>query len=443
MRAEMIKPIDRKGSLFWPVVIFILFATSTHAEVFFGGELELGFVAYPAFPYEDDRFDSPLNPENSQGLRDISAITNVLARLAGESENTDFALWLAVKPYYLGQALYAAAAGDPDQTVAVGGGLPVLGAKINYLEIYRANIGWYASDNLTVRIGRQSVLTGYGYAWNPIDFVNALKDPYDPDQELAGVDALKTVLALENVVTLQTVVTYRSENITEGLSFGDLQPGVELTLVLTGVETKLTGFYDYDGEEGNDPYVPGLGFGIKADLSGAGVYFEGALLKGSRNLFARGSSLLPARKTDWLATGLAGVEYTFESGISILLEYLYNGEGYDRQERTLYRDQLTATGSPSAESLMMYRPGFFAEHYIYLNLSLPAYDWNLEFQLATLYSPDSDMMSFLPLVVYDASGALSVELSYIGLLSLNDDNVNEAWLSPVKHIVRLAAVYSF
>ena len=92
---------------------------------------------------------------------------------------------------------------------------------------------------------------------------------------------------------------------------------------------------------------------------------------------------------------------------------------------------------------MMYRPGFFAEHYIYVSVAIPAYDWNLEFQLATLYSPDSEMMSFLPLVVYDASGALTVELSYIGLLSLNDDNVNEAWLSPVKHIVRLAAVYTF
>jgi hypothetical protein len=186
-----------------------------------------------------------------------------------------------------------------------------------------------------------------------------------------------------------------------------------------------------------------LGLGIKADLAGAGLYFEGALLKGSRNLFARQSPLESTRKTEWLVTILAGVEYTFESGVYILVEYLYNGEGYDRRERTLYRDHLGAQPSPATESLLMYRPGFFARHYIYFNVTLPVYDWNLEFQLGNLYSPDSEMMSFLPLIVYDASGALSIELCYIGLLSLNDGNVNEAMLSPVKNVVQLAAVYAF
>jgi hypothetical protein len=425
------------------VAILALLGTLARAEVHFGGELEAGLVAYPAFPYGEERFDSPLNPDNSQELRDITPITDVLTKLSGESENSDFALWIAVKPYHLAQVLLAAAAGDELQTTAVAEGLPLLGAEINTLEIYRANVGWYATDRFMMRIGRQSVLTGYGYAWNPIDFVNPLKDPYDPDEELLGVDVVKSSLALGNTLTLQTLAAYRSENMSEGLDFGDLQPGVELTLALAGLEAKLTGFYDYDDNEGDDSYVPGLGFGIKADLAGAGLYFEGALLKGSRNLFALESPLKLERKVDWLATGLAGVEYTFESGIHVLAEYLYNGEGYDRQERSRYFDHLQATSPPATASLLMYRPGFFARHYVYFNATLPVYDWNLEFQLGTLYSPDSEMMSFLPLIIFDASGALSVELSYIGLLSLNDENINEAVLSPVKHVARLVAVYAF
>jgi hypothetical protein len=412
------------------------------AEASFGGEVEVGLAAYPAFPYEGSRFDSPLNPDNNQRLEDLVPITDVLAKLWGESENTDFALWLAVKPYYLGQALLAAAAKDETQTSAVGEALPLLGAKVNYFEIYRANVGWYVSDHLTLRIGRQSMLTGYGYAWNPIDFINPLKDPYDPDLELMGVDAISALFYLGNVVAFRMDAVYRSEEIVEGLSFGDLQPGIEVTLALTGVDVKLKGFYDYDRDEGEDAYVPALGLGAKVDVLGAGVYCEGSLLKGSRNLFPE-SLVSLSRKTDWLLSGLLGVEYTFESEIRILLEYLYNGEGYDLAERKLYRDSLQSIGAPSSELLLMYRPGHFAEHYIYLNVAVPVYDWNTEFQLAAMYSPDSAMMSFLPMIVYDASGALSVELSYIGLLSLSNDSVNEAWLSPVKHVLRLAALYTF
>ena len=36
-----------------------------------------------------------------------------------------------------------------------------------------------------------------------------------------------------------------------------------------------------------------------------------------------------------------------------------------------------------------------------------------------------------------------IKLYLGGILSLDDDNVNETWLSTVKHIVWLAAVYTF
>jgi hypothetical protein len=53
------------------------------------------------------------------------------------------------------------------------------------------------------------------------------------------------------------------------------------------------------------------------------------------------------------------------------------------------------------------------------------------------------MLSFQPLITFEVTGSLVFEIEYIGLVSLDDDRVNEAWLSPVKNIIELEGRYSF
>jgi len=130
------------------------------ADVSLSGKAEIGLTAAPAFPYDQSRFNTPLNPANYQGIEDLMAVADFLGKLSGQDEATDFSIWLAVKPYYLGQALLAASTGNTDQITIVSESLPLLGYKIKTIDLLRANIGWYISDFLVLRIGRQSMLTG-------------------------------------------------------------------------------------------------------------------------------------------------------------------------------------------------------------------------------------------------------------------------------------------
>lgn len=418
-------------------------------DVSLSGKAEIGLTAAPAFPYDQNRFNTPLNPSNYQGIEDLMAVTDFLGKLSGQDEATDFSIWLAVKPYYLGQALLAASTGEPAQVTVVSESLPLLGYKVNTIDLLRANIGWYISDFLVLRIGRQSMLTGYGYGWNPIDFINPVKDPYNPDLELKGVDALTAQFYLGNVFALKLAGIYRTEGLTGGTDFDNLQAGAEITASFPGIEMKTTGFFDHDGAEGEDSYVSALGLGIKSDVGGAGIYGEGALLKGSRYNFPAASAASDgdySRKTDWLFSGLVGAEYTFESEISATLEYFYNGEGLDLDDRRLYReglDHYNLTGVPPTDYLLIYRPGYFSSHYMLLSLYFPLYALDTDFQLAFLYSPDSWVLNIMPQFTFLISGSLSIDLGYVGLFSLKNSQEDEAELSPVNHLVKLLVRYDY
>jgi hypothetical protein len=423
------------------------------ADVSLSGKAEIGLTAALAFPYDQSRFNTPLNPSNYQGIEDLMPVTDFLGKLSGQDEATDFSVWLAVKPYYLGQALLAASTGTGPvadaQTLAVSESLPLLGYKVNSIDLLRANIGWYISDFLVLRIGRQSMLTGYGYGWNPIDFINPVKNPYDPDMELKGVDALTAQFYLGNVFALKLAGIYRTEGLTGSTDFDNLQAGAEITASFPGIEVKTTGFFDNDASEGEDSYVSALGLGMKTDIGGAGIYGEGALLKGSRYNFPAASAALDgdySRKIDWLFSGLVGAEYTFESEISATLEYFYNGEGLDLDNRRLYREGLDSYNLPEVpptDYLLIYRPGYFSNHYILFSLYFPLYDLDTDFQLAFLYSPDSWVLNIMPQFTFLISGSLSIDLGYAGLFSLKSGQEDEAELSPVNHLVKLLVRYDY
>ncbi|MBA7651504.1 hypothetical protein ES703_59323 [subsurface metagenome] len=69
------------------------------------------------------------------------------------------------------------------------------------------------------------MLTEYGYGWNPINFANPLKDPFDSDQELKGVDALTIRYYLGNLFTIKLAGIYREELFTNGVDYSNLQAG--------------------------------------------------------------------------------------------------------------------------------------------------------------------------------------------------------------------------
>jgi len=394
--------------------VFILLPLSAQAD--FSGSADITIFAN--IP-ESDGYESLLNPGNALGVQDFGMMSSLIAKLDAGDESTIFSAWFSINEF-------------PD----------ALGNELYAFELMRLSAIVYLTDNISMEIGRQSMLTGYGYGWNPIDFANPLKNPADPDADLRGVDGAALRMYPGDTTSLKLYGILPDSLLSSGLDYEEIKAGAEAIIYLPGLEVRLAGFWDYDKSEGSDAYTPSVGTALMLDLFGIGVYGEAAARKGSRNYFADGALGL-TRKTDWLISGLAGLEYTFESELYAVVEYFYNGEGYDESEREKFKNTLIAYAGPTVDLLGMYSLGYFAKHYILINLMQPFYDINTDINLSVLYSLDAGALTLMPSMNYSFSGNFSVKLAYTGMLDLSDDDFNEITALPVRHIVSTVFTYSF
>lgn len=422
-------------------VLFIvtISAVSLYSQVSFSGSADISVNG------NIDRsgdYSSLMNPANILGIKDMGISSSLIAKLDGGDDKTSFSAWFSLKEYPLGQALLAAAYNDPMQEGGVFELTKTMGDTIFSFDLMRLSANVYLSDSISMEVGRQSMLTGYGYGWNPIDFANPLKNPLDPDAALRGVDGVSFKFFIGDVTALKVYGILPRDILTTGLDYEEIKAGGELTLFFPGIELKLAGFYDYDETEGSDAYTPTLGAGYIVDIGGVGFYGEAAVRKGSRNHFTDGV-IVRGRKDDWLFSALAGFEYTFFNELYGVIEYFYNGEGYNDSERSDFKNTLIASGGATTDLFSIYSPGYFARHYIMVNLMQPLYDINTDFNLAVLFSPDSGSLSVMPSVNYSFSGNFSGKLAYMGMFDLYGDDFSEVTGQAVKHMVSTVFTYSF
>ena len=434
----------KRSFLFFAVLVTVCAAVS--AQIDLSGQASCALNVFPSLPYTSERFESPVNPGNITGIQDVALNTDVIFRLDAQQEAGRMAggltLWLSLNPYQMSRLLLGAASGEPVQEQEVGAGL--LSSDPAAVSVLRADIAWYIGRSFVLRLGRQNLLTGYGYGWNPMDFANTVKDPFDPEAELRGVDALSLQFHLGNLFALKLSGIIRFDDFAAAKDFEDLQAGAELTASFPLLELKFSGYYDYDDAAGEDAYVPALGAGFMLDLAGVGLYGEGALLWGGRTPVPLAVPLAPPeRKEDLLVSGLLGVEYIFTSELRLIAEYYYNGEGYSGRERELFNDRLADNPDNYAAHVASYRPGYFAKHYLLLNLGYPIYARKTDLELSAYYSPDSGALGIMPSVELEVSGSLSARAGYTGMFSCLDDRYDEAWFSPVNHVVELRLTYYF
>ncbi len=430
-----------KNRVFLMAIVFIVYSIRTlFAQTDFSGTAS---IAINANVSDSDSYGSLLNPGNILEITDISMSPSLVAKFNAGDDKTTFSAWVSLKEYPAGTGLLAAAYGSTDQTGAVTEFLDTTGTNTYVLDLMRLRVNVYLTDSLALEVGRQSMLTGYGYGWNPIDFADPMKDPRNPDAEMEGVDAAVLKMYLGSTLSLNIYTLFPRDFLSEGLSYRGMKPGAELTVSLPGVEWKLAGIWDYDSAGNNDLYTPAAGAALNFDLFGIAFYGEASARKGSRRYFADGTVDILTRKTDWLFSALAGLQYTFKSEGNMIIEYFYNGEGYDKRERTDYEKTVTALSVPTVEILKMYTPGYFARQYTLLTFIQPFFDIKTTFSLSVLYSPDSAAFLVMPLLTYTFSGSFEMDAGYTGMFDFSDDDFNEVSAAPVCHMIKVEFSYSF
>lgn len=421
------------------ISIFIVVAGFLFAKTDFSGTAA---VTINANITDSGGYSSLLNPGNILEISDIAISSSFIVKLDAGDDKTTFSAWVSLKDYPLGQGLLAAAYSDSEQSGVVNDFLYASGSSIYTPDLMRLRANVYLTDNISLEVGRQSMLTGYGYGWNPIDFADPLKNPRDPNAELKGVDACVLNTYLGNTVSLKLYALVPPAFLNPGFSYREIKPGGELTVSLPGIELKAAGIWDYDTTEGNDAYTSAAGLAFNFDFFGIGVYGETSMRKGSRNYFTNGAAAT-YRKTDWLFSGLAGLQYTFSSEGNVVFEYFYNGEGYNKAERTDFMNTLKILPGPTTEIFKMYTPGYFARQYLLVNLMQPFYALNTDVGLSVLYSPDSEALMVMPSLHYTFSGSFEGTVGYTGMFDVSNGDFNEVTALPFHHSVQAVFKYSF
>lgn len=434
------------------ILLIVSVLSPLTAEVNFSGELKPEVIFN--IPVEDG-YVSALNPGNIFGMKDVMFRNEIHLKLDQQSESAALDLWLQIGQYPMADILTGTAAilssGDPATSLALTGAVADLAyASDPYLytaSLLRANASWMPASNLKLTLGRQSYLTGYGYGWNPSDLANPPKDPTDPQAYLRGVDGLTIQADPLSWMGFKAYGLLPSQGFS--WNYEDLLAGAEMTFQANAMEFKLSGLYG-GVEKDSDDYdlYPHAGAGsFFVDVLGLGIYGEAVIRSRSRRNLPDASGTPSTLDDNVTYSALAGMEYYFNSGLVGAAEYFYNGEGWDDDQRADYAaalDVLSSSGL-NGDYLGLYTPQYFAKHYILLNLMIPWYAKDSNFNANIIYSPDSQALFVTPSAIFNLNyeGTLVSELWYSGQYSLDDSQKNEAWLSPVNHSILLNLRYYY
>lgn len=271
---------------------------------------------------------------------------------------------------------------------------------------------WFAAS-----LGKKSYKWGKGYAWNPVGFLNRMKDPNNPADALEGYVTAETEFIksfsgdLQNIA-LTTVVLPVEGDINEDFGADD-NVNLAAKLYLLYLDTDLD-FIAYTGSSRTSRY----GFDFSRNLTtnfeihGEVAYF--------RDL-ERTVILADGRKMQEVADAtsfLAGIRHLTSWDLTSIVEYYHNGGGYTEEEMDLFFQKVGAaaeqwqfSGNQDAldevEKLgnQGYGRPYLGKNYLYVKLS---------------QKEPLDIIYFTPAVTAivnldDQSFTVTPELNYTGL----------------------------
>ena len=169
----------------------------------------------------------------------------------------------------------------------------------------------YYGDAVNVRVGKQQLPWGSGYAWNPIDIFHE-KNLLDPTYEKRGVNAIKLEVPIGGMSMLTGVVGIEQdwETTTKAIRLKHYVGGFDVALVLTEKNEKT---YDFEVFREQTQRRRLFGGDFSGEIFGLGLWAEGAY-----NSMDRDENYFQL---------VVGSDYTLENGLYMMSEYYHNGRG--------------------------------------------------------------------------------------------------------------------
>jgi hypothetical protein len=262
-------------------------------------------------------------------------------------------------------------------------------------------------DNLYLRanfkkfdltMGKQQISLGNGYAWNPIDIFN-FKQLLDPTYEQTGINAIRTEIPIGTRGGFDFILSPGMDwqNSAKMVQFKTGIGSFDIIASIAQYNWKRTNFdklnFNLNELEKERTLYGGA---LVGELFGVGIWAEGA-----RNQL---------ENDDDFTELLVGADYTFENGLYILMEYLYNENGIAKTDK-LDINRYLQYFNGEIHSLMI--------EYIFNVINYPISDL-VQFTLLTFANLNDKSTAINPQLTWDMFQDVSLSLMYSHFIGDND-----------------------
>jgi hypothetical protein len=282
--------------------------------------------------------------------------------------------------------------------------------------VFEAAYSVRPNPGLTMEAGKRAMRWGKGYAWNPIGFVERLKDPNDPQLAREGYGMADADLIFSPGGALQTiaftpVLLLVSENLNSDFgASGHLNPAAKLYLLYRDTDIDFAW-------QGKGSRPARYGFDFSRNLaSNFEIHGEWARILQFTKPVTDASGQV-TNVTENATSYLLGLRYLTAGETTYIAEYYHNGTGYSAAEANQFYqlvDTAFATGNSAVEqkALSLSQGGYGkpnpGQEYFYLRVQMKD-------ALGIVYfSPAITAMMNLQ----DRSYQVTPELQYTGIKNL-------------------------
>jgi hypothetical protein len=259
-------------------------------------------------------------------------------------------------------------------------------------------------------VGKRRYNWGKGYAFNPVGYVNAEKDPENPELALAGKSSLYLNYnrsfssgLLQNLSLSTIVLPQEAEFLDKYAKFENYSAVLKLYLLVKNIDID---FMFYTGPNQTRRYGMDLSTNLRENIE---VHGE-ASYSNTEEKSVIMNNVVQINEVGGFST-LLGLRYLSTWNMTFIAEYYHNNSGLSRQEYQDYQDYLSnglITGDidiiNATRSVMTsgFRSKNLMRNYLYLKASLPEpFEWLYSsVSVFTIYNVNDNSCILSPQIGY-------------------------------------------
>lgn len=256
-------------------------------------------------------------------------------------------------------------------------------------KVYWAYLDLQSKRGTLLRVGRQKISWGSGFAWNPTNYIGADKNRSDLEALTPGVDAINYELCWGNALV---VLALKPQN-----RWSDWDRAAKYSFQINHSDISLSAYQRDDNNA--------FGLDYATTLGNFTIYTEIASKTGTQWYIGDNSRKQRDNSNRYLH-GAIGLNGNFDHNWMVLLEYYHNQEGWNDRETEDYLSYFCLL-SPEQKGLFTgAKAGLFGQlRRNYLNMTIRKSEISDDLSLSAniLYNIDDDSFLLSPQLEYQFS----------------------------------------